>query len=163
MKFFIIVAALAAFTLACGSSSEPAANAPGNTNTNAAVTMSPAPTNVSLATNASGPIAQANAQRRKPGEDPTAGPKPTPQFRESGEGSQTAITMDDQGRFVEVRVFNGHPQFDRIEAVWIGLPEKELHFKLRDGRTITKKTKQLENLQSATTAQLLEIAGLSAQ
>jgi hypothetical protein len=160
---FIIVTVFSALTLACGSSSEPAANRATNVNTNAIVVASPGPANDSLAPNLNVAIAQANANRRKPGEDPTAGPRPTPQFRQSGESSQTAVTMDDQGRFVEVRVFEGHPQFERIEAVWVGLPEKELRYRLRGGRTITKRTKQLENLQSATTAQLLEIAGLPAQ
>lgn len=152
-------------SLACGSASDtPTKPSP---NANAAQAASPTPSlapNTETLASSGNENAKLAVNRRQGVENPgTSGPKPKPQFRPSGENSETAVTMDKEGHFVEVRVFKDHPQFDRIEAVWIGLPLKELRFRLRNGKTITARTEKLTNLQSATTAQLLAIAGLSAQ
>lgn len=163
----LFVTAICVGLPACGSTADAPAKPSSNTNIDKVALPTPSvapPTETPANGSVDSAPANLGAKRGQSVYNPgTSGPKPTPQFRPSGENSETAVTMDNEGHFVEVRVFRDHPQFERIEAVWIGLPLKELRFKLRNGKTITAKTEKLTNLQSATTAQLLEIAGLSAQ
>ncbi len=158
----LIVTAFAVFSAACGGTAEsPQTNRASNVNTPAQVSASPVagiPPEVNNV-NAAVPPGQANSNsRRKLVDTPATGQKPALSFRPSGENSETAVTMNKDGQFVEIRVFRDHPQFARIEATWIGLPLKELKFTLRNGSVITARTERLQNLQMATTAELAEIA-----
>lgn len=157
----LIITALAVLSAACGGTTGSPSNRGSNANTPAHVSASPVasiPPEVNNV-NAVVPPGQANANSgRKLVDAPATGKPPAPKFNPSGENSETAVTMNKDGQFVEVRIFRDHPQFARIEATWIGLPLKELKFTLRNGSVITKRTERLQNLQMATTAELAEIA-----
>lgn len=68
--------------------------------------------------------------------------------------------MKPDGSVYEIRVFKNHPQLKKVEALWHGVTAKTLTFKLRNGRVLERRTDQLYDLQTATTADLLIIAGL---
>jgi hypothetical protein len=101
----------------------------------------------------------ANANTKRPVID-TSGSVPPPSFKPAGEDSQIAVSMRPDGKILEVRVFKSHPQLARVESVWDGQGEKELKFVLKNGKVIAKKSDRIENLQTAPTAVLVEIAGI---
>ncbi len=161
----LFIGALAVVVAACGGAAEspnknrPNANAP----IPGASPISKIPPPLNNA-NAALPLVQANANtRRKLAETPATGRPPSLTYKPSGDNSETAVTMNKEGQFVEVRVFRDHPQFARIEATWIGLPLKELKFTLRNGSVLTARTERLENLQTASVAELAQIAAQAAQ
>ena len=94
-----------------------------------------------------------------------ANPSGTPlplKFKTAAENSEAAITMNTDGAIFEVRVFKGHPQIAKVEATWLDAKEKALKIYLKSGQVLDVKTDRIPDLPSATTAQLLEIAGLKA-
>lgn len=90
-----------------------------------------------------------------------SGPMPDlkPNFSAAPENSESAATMNSKGQVVETRVFKGHPQLAKAEAVWIDGKKKEVTVTLKNGRSVKKTTDSLENLKTASTDFLLEIAG----
>lgn len=150
-------------SLACGSSPERAANganrAPPGANSEQTATGTSDQIQANN-TNTSGGIATA-VNRGKPLVDhPASGPPPAPQFQPAGEDSEIAVTMKPDGSIYEIRVFKSHPQLSKVEALWNGINEKTLKFYLRNGGVVEKQTDRLNNLQTASTNLLLEIAGL---
>jgi len=68
--------------------------------------------------------------------------------------------MDPQGRILEVRVFKSHPQLSKVESTWLGPKEKTLKIYLRDGKMREITTAEIANLRSASSQQLLQMAGV---
>ena len=101
-----------------------------------------------------------NRANRPPRLDANPNGTPAPlQFRPAAEDSEIAVTMAADGRVVETRVFKSHPKLARVQAIWSKADAKTLKFTMRNGQTIEVKTNRLGNLQSATTNELLKIAG----
>jgi len=91
---------------------------------------------------------------------PDTEPLPRLQFREGAEDSEIATSMNSNGEIVETRIFRNHPQLGRVEAVWKSAKEATLKISLKGGKTIDVKSDRLVNLHSATTRDLIEIAGI---
>jgi len=68
--------------------------------------------------------------------------------------------MNEVGQVVETRVFKSHPAISRVVAVWKKPKMAELRITLKDGISLDVKAERLSNLQSATTRELMEIAGI---
>ena len=81
------------------------------------------------------------------------------EFRPGAENSRTATTMDAEGQAVEIRIFKDHPQLVRVEATWLGPKDKLLRITLRNGSTVEVRTDQIAALATATSRQLVALAG----
>ena len=81
------------------------------------------------------------------------------EFRPGLENSVTATTMNERGQPVEIRVFKGNPQLDKVEAVWLGPSDKLLRITLKNGETVEVKTEQIADLASTPAALLVRLAG----
>jgi len=161
---FLVVFVTASLAIGCGGTAEKTANA----NKAASDVNSPASANSAGVVDANanpaseseppaGNIANANTRRQIVD---TSGPVPPPSFRPAAEDSQIAVSMRPDGKIYEVRVFKSHPQLAKVESVWDGKSEKELKFVLKNGKVIAKKSDRIQNLQTAPTAVLVEIAGI---
>jgi hypothetical protein len=161
LLFVFVTVSLA---IACGGTAEKTASAnkaAGSNNSpaaNSVVGVDPNATPASESEPPAGNIGNAANTRRQIVD--TSGPAPPPSFRPAGEDSQIAVSMRPDGKILEVRVFKSHPQLAKVESVWDGKGEKELKFVLKNGKVITKKSDRIENLQTAPTAVLVEIAGI---
>lgn len=86
---------------------------------------------------------------------------PSPlRFQPAAEDSETAFSMNNIGQMYSIRVFRNHPQLAKVESVWVNKKDKELKIFLKDGRVLELTTDRILNLKQATTAQLLELAGI---
>jgi hypothetical protein len=103
--------------------------------------------------------AVAGGRRVPPPRTVLLGTPPPLEFRKGAENSRTATTMNSDGQAVEVRIFKGHPKLARVEATWLGPKEKLVRITLRDGSTLEVRTDQLADLATATSEQLLKLAG----
>jgi len=96
--------------------------------------------------------------RRRPQTVVSSGSSVPLEFRPGPENSEIATTMNEKGQPVEVRVFKGNPQLDRVEAVWLGPSEKLVKITLRNGGTVQVRTDRIANLGSAPSDLLLGLA-----
>lgn len=126
---------------------------------NAAPTVASKPTQTANV-NMPPPSIGMKPREKKMVDAPTSGPPPALQFRKADEDSEIATSMNARGEVVETRVFKSHPQIVRAEAVWKSAKEATLKITLRDGKMIDVKSDSLANLQTATTRDLMEIAGI---
>ena len=161
LLFVFVTAALA---IGCGGTAEKTANAnnaaSGANNSTSANSVLGVDANANPASESEPPAGNiANANTRRQIVD-TSGPVPPPSFKPAAEDSQIAVSMRPDGKILEVRVFKNHPQLAKVESVWDGKSEKELKFVLRNGKVISKRSDRIENLQTAPTAVLVEIAGI---
>jgi len=90
--------------------------------------------------------------------NPSATPEP-PTFRPAPENSESAVTMNADGSIQEIRVFKSHPQLEKVEATWFDPKEKALKVYLKNGQVLDAKTDRIASLQSASSSELLQIAG----
>ena len=81
-------------------------------------------------------------------------------FAEAGEDSTLTSTMNAKGQVLEIRVFRSHPQLAKVEATWISPQQEFLELFLRDGNKREVETDKLQNLKTATAAELLQLAGI---
>ena len=158
------MACLAACLGACSGGSTQTANVAGAVNSSPAAPV--ATVNATTGTaNVQQTVANANngfqlvKGRRRPQTIVSSGSNISLEFRPGPEDSEFATTMNDHGQPVEVRVFKGNSQLDRVEAVWLGPSEKLLKITLRNGSTVEVKTDRIANLVSAPSALLVELAG----
>ncbi len=100
------------------------------------------------------------ANRRRPVDVPAEGPPPPLSFTAAPENSEIATRMGSDGRIQEFRRFKNNPQLDRAEASWSGNSPKSLKIYLKDGRVVEVTSNRISNLKTATTKQLLELAGV---
>lgn len=114
----------------------------------------PSPEQITNVTNA-----PAGGRRVPPPRTVPLGTPPPLEFRKGAENSLTATTMNDEGQAVEVRIFKDHPQLARVEATWLGPKEKLLRITLRNGSVVEVHTDKLSTLATATTQQLIQLAG----
>lgn len=101
-------------------------------------------------------------RRRRVDVDPSATPPP-PNFRPAAEDSESAITMDQTGAVLEIRVFKKHPQIAKVEAIRLNETTKTLKVYLRDGKVVEVKTDRVDRLETISTGDILEIAGIPFQ
>jgi len=160
--FLIILTAAVAG--ACSGSTETAKNSSssaaasnGNTVANRAAVPGAQSNSAMPASNAPG--VNVAGQKRLINE-PAAPDRPPSQFSEAPEDSTLTTTMNPKGQVLEIRVFRSHPQLAKVEATWIGPQQRSVKFFLRNGRTGEVTTATLQDLKTATVAELLEIAGI---
>lgn len=84
---------------------------------------------------------------------------PSLEFREAAEDSTAAASMDGTGNIIEYRVFRSHPKLSRVEARWSGRGEIIFKIELRGGEVVVRQTRKIKNLQTATTRELVALAG----
>ena len=163
-RILILITLTAAAGLACSGSTETAknSNSPGSaSNGNTAVNRAAAPgaqSNSAMpASNAPG--ANTSGQKRLV-DEPAAQNRPPSQFSEAPEDSTVTSTMNAKGQVYEIRVFRSHPQLAKVEATWITPRQKYLELFLRDGNKREVETDKLQNLKTATAAELLQLAGI---
>jgi hypothetical protein len=159
--FILSVAALT--TLGCGGNQQQHAANTGDsapTTANAVQTTNRMPTNAGADPGTISP--NNNRGRREVVEHPAEGAPPPLQFQEAPEDSQIAVTMRPDGSVYEVRVFKSHPRLAKVEVVWQGIGERTLKIFSRNGNAVEKKTDRIQDLATAPTQLLLEIAGLAA-
>lgn len=97
--------------------------------------------------------------RRRPQTVVSSGSSVPLEFRPGPENSEIATTMNDKGQPVEVRVFKGNAQLNRVEAVWLGPSDKLVKITLRNGGTVEVRTDRIANLGSAPSDLLVQLAG----
>lgn len=159
MKYMSVlsIALLLAVSWGCSGSAEAGKNAPAQTGerseVNAALTFNAEPSATPV------PVKGRGGQRVA---EPAKGPPPL-QFRPAAEDSEIATSMNEMGQVVETRVFKRHPTISRVVAVWKKPKMAELRISLKNGEALDVKTEKLINLQSATTRDLMEIAGIPLQ
>ena len=93
-------------------------------------------------------------------DQPATQDRPPSQFAEAPEDSTLTSTMNAKGQIFEIRVFRSHPQLAKVEATWINPQQKFLELFLRDGNKREITTDKIENLKSATAAEILELVGM---
>lgn len=149
---------------ACSGSTETAKNsnssAPGsngNTVSNRAAAPGAQSNSATLQSNAPG--ANTSGQKRLV-DQPAAPDRPPSQFSEAPDDSTLTSTMNAKGQVFEIRVFRSHPQLAKVEATWITPQQKSVKLFLRDGHMREVTTDKLENLKTATVAELLGMAGI---
>ena len=158
------IACLSACLGACSGGSPQTANVAAAGDSSPAAPVSEVNTTTGTS-NVQQPVANANNAfqlvkgRRRPQTVVSSGSSVPLEFRPGPEDSEFATTMNDRGQPVEVRVFKGNSQLDRVEAVWLGPSEKLLRITLRNGSTVEVKTDRIANLASAPSALLVELAG----
>ncbi len=102
----------------------------------------------------------AERANRQPRIDSGTGAAPGPlQFKPAGENSEIAVTMESDGTVREVRIFKSHPQLAKVESSFRDPGERTLKFTMRNGKVATVKTSRIKDLQTATAAELLALAG----
>jgi hypothetical protein len=94
---------------------------------------------------------------------PLNGPRQEPQHFDAPEDSTITTTMNSKGQILEIRVFKKHPQLAKLESTWTGTKDRNIKLFLRDGTSRELTTDKVENLRSVTAAQMLEMAGITAQ
>lgn len=158
MKKRGLITIVATVGLSCSSSIEKSKELP-NVNSDPSVSVNSVEPNQNAEIP---PGSVAGKRERKIVDAPASGTPPPLNFREAAEDSEIAVTMNSDGSILEIRKFNTDPQLSRIEATWSGPKEKSLKIFLRRGKVLNVKTDRIQNLQTAPTSLLLEIAGLEA-
>ncbi len=97
--------------------------------------------------------------RRRVDVDPSATPLPL-NFKPAGEDSESAVTMDQSGAILEVRVFKTHPQLAKVEATRLDERQKAIKIYMRSGKVVEIKTDKIERLETISSKDILEVAGI---
>ena len=158
----LLIILAAALGSACSGGTETAKNinstaSNGNIVTNRAA--APAAQTNSAMPPSNAPGVNTSGQKRLVNE-PAAPDRPPSQFSEAPEDSTLTSTMNPKGQVLEIRVFRSHPQLAKVEATWISPQQKSVKFFLRNGRTGEVTTDKLQDLKTASIAELLEMAGI---
>jgi len=104
-----------------------------------------------------------NPRDRKPRPDVNPGATPDPpKFRDAPENSQSVTTMNNDGSIQETRIFKSHPQLAKVEATWFEPTDKTLKIYLKNGTVVDAKTTNAASLQSVSSAEIMEVAGIKA-
>ncbi|HTH51713.1 MAG TPA: hypothetical protein VL501_07255 [Pyrinomonadaceae bacterium] len=177
MKWGLLaVIAVATGTLGCSSDTSHAANGPAKgsptlpmvsnsnglaapANSNAAPLASNTGSSVPVPPgnfNSDQPVSTFN--RRPPKGVLRPGPVLPPTFRTAGENSEYGLTMDPEGRPLEIRKFKGNAPITRVDATLLDPKTKLLKITLKGGKTVETRTDGKFSLQSATLAQLLQLS-----
>lgn len=94
-------------------------------------------------------------KRERPDQNPSATPEPAP-FRPAAENSEASVMMNADGSITEIRIFNEHPQIQKVEATWTDPANKDLKVYLTSGKILTAKTDKIPTLSSATTDAIMQ-------
>ncbi|MEO7659576.1 MAG: hypothetical protein ABIV48_08175 [Pyrinomonadaceae bacterium] len=97
--------------------------------------------------------------RRRVDVDPSATPLPL-NFKPAAEDSEAAVTMDQSGAILEVRVFKTHPQLAKVEATRLDEKHKAVKVYMRSGKVVEIKTDKIERLETISSKEILAIAGI---
>ncbi len=90
--------------------------------------------------------------------------KPIPLiYKKAAENSEIAVTMNDDGSVLEIRVFRDHPMLIKVEATRLGEKDKALKIYLQNGKTLDVKTDRVPNLGLVSSSEILQIAGINGQ
>ena len=176
-----ILAAAAMMSSACGSSAtgnsgtksnsssassnSTAANSqanPSGGDSNVAAGISTAPVDANIAINVP-PAGNADtSNRRKVVDDPT-GKSAKPMSVPALEDSEMITTMGKHGEFITTRVFKSHPQLAKVEVIMTGPPPNVVKIYLRNGKVAQITSDKITQLNTESTAKLLELAGVKPQ
>ncbi len=159
-KILLFAAFLGVFAWACSSPADTAKKASGpGSNSNSPSKVQTTDPNIAVVNTAPPANMRDRRMSRKMIDANPAGTPPSPQFHPAAEDSESAVTMNRDGAVVEIRVFKSHPQLARVEVTWLDPKNKDVKFYLRSGQILNVKTMRIGNLQTATTQELLAIAG----
>ena len=88
--------------------------------------------------------------------DPKATPLPL-SFEKAGENSAFAISMDQEGMVTETRVFNNHPQIQKVEMKWIDAKVRSIRILLKNGKIEETKTDKVTSIRKLSSSDLLAL------
>jgi PBP1b-binding outer membrane lipoprotein LpoB len=91
--------------------------------------------------------------------DPSATPLPL-SFEKAGENSRFAISMDREGVVTETRIFNDHPQIQKVEMKWLDAKIRSVEVLLKNGKIAQAKTDRVTSIRAMSSSDLLALVGI---
>ncbi|MEJ7625108.1 MAG: hypothetical protein WKF34_14040 [Pyrinomonadaceae bacterium] len=142
-----------------GTSTSPTAMQTSSPSPAAISTDSGTPENAAPAPDAGTLADRVNRLRQRVDSNPNATPLPLA-FRRAPEDSRIAVSMEEDGSVLEVRIFDNHPELLKVEARPQASEATRFTITLKNGRTVAAKSDKIPNLLTATSSQFLELAGV---